>query len=119
MRPIRGRRAHLVLRRFDPWSVFVMSLLLSLFLAVVTIAAAFVLYSVLDALGVPESINRTATDVQGGGDVLTSGRFIGIASLIAAANVVLLTAFATLGAVLYNLCSTFAGGLELTLVEKD
>ena len=118
-RPLKNRRAHLTLRRVDPWSVFVMSLLLSLFLALVTIIAAVVLYAVLDQLGVPRSINKTANDVQGGGDILTRGRFLGGAALIAAANVVLLTALATLSAVLYNICATFAGGLELTLAERE
>jgi hypothetical protein len=99
--------------------VFVMSLLLSLFLAVMTVVGAFVLYQVLSALGVPESINKTANDVQGGGAVITSGRFMGVAALIAAANVVFLTVLATLGAVLYNLCASFAGGVEVTLAESE
>lgn len=107
------------MRRLDPWSVFVTSLLLSLFLAVVTIVAAFVLYAALDNLGVPKSINKTASDVQGGADVLTRGRFMGGAALLAAIDVVLLTAFATLGALLYNVCATFTGGLEVTLAERD
>lgn len=118
-RRVRGRRAHLIVRRVDPWSVFVMTLLLSLFLAVMTVIGAFVLYAILNALGIPETINKTANDVQGGGDVLTSGRFMGAAALIAAANVVFLTALATLGAVLYNLCASFAGGLEITLAESE
>ena len=99
--------------------MFVTSLLLSLFLAVVTIVAAFVLYAVLDKLGIPRSINKTASDVQGGGDVLTRSRFLGGATLLAALNVVLLTALATLGALLYNVCATFTGGLEVTLAERE
>jgi hypothetical protein len=118
-RPVRNRRAKLAIRRLDPWSVFVMSLLLSLFLAVVTIVAGFVLWAVLDKLGVPASINKSYKDVQGGSALLTRGRFLGGAALLAAANVVLLTAFATLGSLLYNLAATFTGGLELTLAEKD
>jgi hypothetical protein len=118
-RPVKGRKARLALRRLDPWSVFVMSLLLSLFLAVVTIVAAVLLYVVLDALGVPDSINRGVTDVKGGADILTRGRFLGGATLLAAVNVVLLTAFATLGSLLYNVCASFTGGLELTLAERD
>jgi hypothetical protein len=118
-RPVRTRRARLTLRRVDPWSVFVMSLLLSLFLAVVTIVAAVVLYAVMDGLGIPASINKAVTDVQGGGAVLTRGRFLGGAALLAAVNVVLLTAFATLGSLLYNVTATFTGGLEVTLAERD
>ena len=119
LRPVKSRRARLTLRRLDPWSVFVMSLLLSLFLAVVTIVAAVVLYTVMDQLGIPKSINKAVTDVQGGSDVLTRGRFIGGAALLAAADVVLLTAFATLGSLLYNLTASFTGGLEVTLAERD
>lgn len=118
-RPVRGRKAKLALRRLDPWSVFVTSLLLSLFLAMATIMAAIVLYSVLDGLGVVDSINTSITDVQGGSEVLTKGRFLGGAALLAAANVVLLTALATLGSLLYNVCATFTGGLEVTLSERD
>lgn len=116
--PARGRRAHLAVRRFDPWSVFVMSLLLSLLLAVVTIVACIVLYGVLSALGVPSSVNKAVTDVNGGGALLTRGRFIGFGALIAAANVVLLTALSTLGAMLYNVCATFTGGIEITFAER-
>src|SRR5436853_532006 len=53
----RGRKAKLAVKRLDPWSVFVTSLLLSLLLAVATIIAAFLLYAVLSGLGVPQSIN--------------------------------------------------------------
>lgn len=113
------RKARLALRRLDPWSVFVMSLLLSLFLAVMTIVAAVVLYAVLDWLGIPSSINKTASDVQGQGDVITRGRFLGGAALLAAVNVVLLTALATLGSLLYNVCATFTGGVEVTFAERD
>jgi hypothetical protein len=116
---VRGRRAKLAVRRLDPWSVFVVSLLLSLFLAVVTIVAALVLYVILATLGVPDSINKAVTDVNGGGALLTKGRFVGIGALVAAANVVLLTALATLGALLYNICATFTGGIEVTLAERD
>ncbi|MDP9182002.1 MAG: DUF3566 domain-containing protein [Actinomycetota bacterium] len=117
--PVRGRRAKLAVRRLDPWSVFVISLMLSLFLAVVTIVASLVLYAALDALGVPESVNKTVTEVNGGGALLTKGRFVGIGALVAAANVVLLTVLATLGALIYNICATFTGGVEVTLAERD
>lgn len=117
--PARGRRAKLAVRRLDPWSVFVVSLLLSLFLAVVTIVAAFVLYVVLSVLGVPDSVNKAVTDVNGGGPLLTQGRFVGIGALVAAANVVLITALATLSAMIYNVCATFTGGIEVTLAERE
>ncbi len=99
--------------------MFVTTLLLSLFLAVVTIVAALVLYTLLDAFGVPDSVNKAVSDVQGSGPLLTRGRFLGFGALIAAADVVLLTAFTTVGAMLYNVCATFTGGVEMTLGERD
>ncbi len=39
--------------------------------------------------------------------------------MLAAVNVVFLTLLATLSALLYNLCASFTGGLELTLGERD
>ncbi len=96
-----------------------MTLLLSLFLAVITIVASVVLYAVLDRLGIPDSINTAQSDIQGGDGVLTRSRFIGGAALLAGLNVVLLTVLATLGSLLYNLCASFTGGLELTLAERE
>jgi hypothetical protein len=116
---VRGRRAKLAVKRLDPWSVFVTSLVLSLLLGLITIVAAFVLYWVLSALGVPQSINTNVGDVTKTQNLVTQGKFVGIASLIAAANVLLLTALATIGSMLYNVVATFTGGLELTLSERD
>jgi len=117
--PVRGRRARLTLKRLDPWSVFVTTLLLSLFVAVMTIVASVVLFVVLDALGVPERVNEAVTDVNGSGPLLTMGRFVGFGSLIAAANVVLMTLLATVLSMLYNLSTALTGGLEVTLSERD
>ena len=116
---VRSRRARLALRRIDPWSVFVLSLLVSMFLGVVTIVAGFVLWAVLDTLGVPNSINTAVTEVRGGAPPFTASRFVGIAALLAAVNIVLLTAMATLGALLYNICASFTGGIEVTLAEGE
>jgi ABC-type enterochelin transport system permease subunit len=99
--------------------VFVTSLLLSVFLAVMTMVAAFLLYAVLSAAGVPDSVNSNVGDVLKQPNLLTRGKFLGIAALISAADVVLLTALATLGSLLYNVVATFTGGLEVTLAEND
>ena len=121
--PSRGpgtrRRAKLSVKRLDPWSVFVTSLVLSLLLAVATIVAAFLLYAILSGLGVPKSINNNIGDITKNPDLLTRGKFVGIAALIAGANVLFLTALATLGSMLYNLVASFTGGLELTLAERE
>ncbi|MEX2289215.1 MAG: DUF3566 domain-containing protein [Mycobacteriales bacterium] len=119
----RPRRARLTLKRIDPWSVFVLSLVGSVFLGIALVVAAAALYAVIDSLGVTESLNQLFAEVTGTTaaiePLLTAGRVVGTAAVLAAANVVLLTLLATLGALLYNLCASFTGGLELTFGERD
>ena len=117
----KARRARLALKRIDPWSVFVFSLIAALLLGIALVAAVAALYAVLDSLGVQSSVNELFAEVvgEGSGPLITGRRVIGGAAVLAALNVVLLTLLATLGALLYNLCASFTGGLELTLGERD
>ena len=117
----KARKARLALKRIDPWSVFVFSLIAALLLGVALVAAVAALYAVLDSLGVQSSVNELFAEVVGSdsGPLITGRRVIGGAGVLAALNVVLLTLLATLGALLYNLCASFTGGLELTLGERD
>jgi len=117
----RARKARLALKRIDPWSVFVFSLIAALLLGIALVAAVAALYAVLDSLGVQASVNELFTEVTGGSGtpLITSRRVVGGAAVLAAVNVVLLTLLATLGALLYNLCASFTGGIELTLGERD
>lgn len=121
-RPASRRRARLAVTRVDPWSVFVLSLLISLFLGVVLLIAVGVLYALLDSLGVLASVDTFARDLQlvgAGQSVLGLGRVLGVAGIIAAVDVVLLTVLATLGAFLYNVCASLTGGLEVVLAERE
>ena len=124
-RPLAGRtrRARLSLRRIDPWSVFLFSLVAAVFLGIALVVAVAVLYAVLGSLGVTDSVNQLFAEVTGGdvtdGALLTGGRIVGGAAVLAAVNVVFLTLLATLGSLLYNLCASFTGGLELTFGERD
>ena len=117
----KARKARLALKRIDPWSVFVFSLIAALLLGIALVAAVAALYAVLDGLGVQSSVNQLFAEVvgEGSGPLVTGRRVIGGAAVLAALNVVLLTLLATLGALLYNLCASFTGGIELTLGERD
>lgn len=131
-RPARGgargpRRARLRLTRVDPWSVMKTAFLLSVAFAVVTVVSVFIVWSVLGAAGVWDSINATATDILGdeaaAGFDITSyigiSRVMGFTMLVAVVDVVLLTAVATLGAFLYNMAAALLGGVEVTLAEDQ
>lgn len=118
------RRASLQLKRLDPWSVLKLSLVLSVAGFLVWLVAVGVLYGVLDAMGVWDQINGTYTDLTavnnpGGGPLISAGRVFGVATLIGAVNIVLFTALATVGSLIYNVASDLVGGAELTLSERD
>jgi Transmembrane domain of unknown function (DUF3566) len=122
------RRAQLVLSRIEPWSVMKFSFLVSLVGWVVLFVAVTALYYVLSKLGVFHSIEATITNVtstkgstgaDSGGQWFSFSRVIGYTMLIGAINVVLITALATVGAVIYNLVTHLAGGIEVTLRESD
>ena len=119
------RKARLRLLHLDPWSVMKTAFLLSIALGIVTVVSVGVVWSVLDAAGVWDSINSTVGDVIGGQTASTfdvqnyvgTSRVMGFTMIIAVVDVVLLTAIATLGAFLYNLAATLLGGIEVTLAE--
>ncbi len=122
-----SRRARLRLSRVDPWSVMKTSFLLSIAFGVVTVVSVLMVWSVLGAAGVWDSINQTVQNVLGGEDSTTfdvqdyvgTSRVIGFTMLVAVIDVVLLTAIATLGAFLYNMAAALLGGIEVTLTEDD
>lgn len=121
----RTRKARLRLTRLDPWSVMKMAFALSMALAIVIVVSVAIVWSVLEAAGVWESINSSVGSVLSEDDsssfditdYIGTSRVLGLTTIIAAANVVLLTAIATLGAFLYNLAASLLGGLEVTLAE--
>ncbi len=121
------RRARLRLTRIDPWSVMKSAFLLSIAFGVVTVVAVAMVWTVLDGAGVWTSINDTVKESIGGPETadfdienyLGTSRVLGFTMLVAAVDVVLLTAVATLGAFLYNMSAALLGGVEVTLAEDN
>jgi ABC-type sugar transport system permease subunit len=121
------RRARLRLTHVDPWSVMKTAFLLSIAFGIVTVVAVAVVWSVLSAAGVWDSINKTVADVVGGDTAQTfdvknyvgTSRVLGFTMIVAVVDVVLITAISTLGAFLYNLSAALLGGVEVTLAEDE
>src|SRR4051812_49717731 len=119
-----GRRARLTLKRIDPWSMLKFSFVYSLAGLVVLLVAVVALYGIVDAMGVIGSIQTFLRDVEGSkngsgvADWLSFGRVFSIALVVGLINVVLFTAFATLTAFIYNVCTDLVGGVEVTLAER-
>src|SRR5689334_18790667 len=121
------RRARLRLTRIDPWSVMKTSFLLAIAFGIVTVVSVFIIWSVLAAAGVWESVNQAVQDVVGGEDASSwdiekyvgMSRVMGFTILVSIVDIILITAIATLGAFLYNMAAALLGGVELTLAEDD
>jgi hypothetical protein len=123
----RTRRAQLRLVPVDAWSVMKTAFLLSIALGIVLVVAVAIIWAVLGAAGVWDSINSIvqqavgsdsgkAFDIQ---EYAGTSRVLGFTMIVAVIDVILITAIATLGAFLYNLSAALLGGIEVTLAEDS
>lgn len=123
--PATALRAAVQVRRIDPWATFKISAVLSIVGFFVWMIAVAVLYLILDGMGVWDQINSsfgtlvTADGSSSEGDIIGAGTIFGYAVLLGAINAILLTALATVGAYIYNLCADLVGGAEVTLADLD
>ncbi len=125
--PRRTRRAQLRLVQVDAWSVMKTSFLLSIALGIVLVVAVAIIWTVLGAAGVWDSINSIVQQAIGTDegntfdieDYAGISRVLGFAMIVAVVDVILITAIATLGAFLYNLAAALLGGIEVTLAEDS
>ncbi len=122
----RTRKARLRLSRLDPWSVMKTAFLFSIAAGIMLVVAVYAVWTVLSTSGLFASVNDiVASVVSTPGDTtpfrvedyINTQRVVGIAALLGAVDVLLITALATLGSFLYNLAATMLGGLEVTLAE--
>jgi Transmembrane domain of unknown function (DUF3566) len=114
-----SRRAKVVIRHLDPWSVLKVSLLFYFCVMIVGLFALAIVYWVLGSMGALSSISGFVTDVTGtkkvyvinGGWIFVRVFAVGVGSVLvwSLVNVCL--------AVLYNLISDVVGGIRVTLAE--
>ena len=115
----RSRKARVVLRKVEPWSVFKISFFFYLCVMVVILGAMMILYAILGAIGALDSLTRLIRDLFAdqsfeihGGWLFTRGLSIG---LVLAVLWTLINVFIVF---LYNLLSDVVGGIEVTLSER-
>jgi len=121
------RKARLRMSRIDPWSVMKTAFLLAIAFGIVTWVAVFIVWSAIGAAGVFDNINSTVQEVLGTPtgepfrveNYINTGKVMGFTTLLACADVLIITALATLGSFLYNIAATLLGGLEVTLASED
>lgn len=124
------RKAHLSVRRVEPWSVMRFSFVISLVCFIILFVAVVVLYAILSGLGVFEAVTDLITSLTDGGqgeDELnlrpeqwfSPGRVLGYTALLGALNIILITSLSTIGAMLYNIAADLVGGIDVTLSESE
>ena len=110
-----SKQVRLKLVYIDFWSSVKLSFLIAICLAIVTIVATFLIFTVLNQTGVFDSANTLYTDIAGSSADLKSifsvGNVMGFAVVVAVLNTVVVTALGAIFAVLYNLSVKVTGGL--------
>ena len=124
------RKTRVMVKRVGPWSVFKFSLLFYFCMMIIVLVALTILYNILSAIGVIDSIAKTvdtllyqqAASVPGqeteqifhvnGLWLFTRAFAVGLVMVVFWSLVKLLVTF------MYNLISDLVGGLEVTLTER-
>src|SRR5829696_2454525 len=118
MAPAVDRRARLVLRRLDPWSVLKFSVVFYLFMLQISLLVFAIIWFVLVNMGVFSSLTNFAGNFNlevafPAGTVFKWYTFIGLLGVVVSSIVtVLLT-------LLFNLVNDVTGGIEVVLAERE
>lgn len=120
------RKARLYVSRVDPWSIFKAAFMLALALGIVIVVAVAVLWWVLDYAGVFATVSNSINDVVGSAtanfdlvSLLDFSRVMGVAVMVAAVEVILISIVATIFAFMYNLSVGLTGGVEVVLTDQN
>ena len=115
-----SRRARVVIRRLDPWSVLKVSFVIYTCLMLVLVIAAMLVYFVLGVTGVLDGIIEWMENFSLAEAGFEFNGFWIFSRLLAfgVANVVLWSFVNLMAAILYNLVADVVGGIQITLGER-
>ncbi len=98
--------------------------LLSVAIGIAMVVMIAVLWTVLSGMGVFSNLNDLLRTLDREGstfnilDYIGFGRVVSLSVVIGVIDVILMTALATLGAFLYNICASLVGGVQMTLSDE-
>lgn len=118
-----ARRTRVVLKKVSPWSVFKFSLIFYFCLMLVLLLGLTILYNILGAFGVLDSVGDLFSDfgfgdVEGDGFQFNGGWLFTRAFAVGVVMVVFWSLVKLLVTFMYNLISDLVGGVEVTLTER-
>jgi len=117
------RRVRLSVSRVDPWSVMKLAFLLSFAVGIMMVVATAVAWYMLNSMGtfgtiqefLVETLGNQAIDIT---QFVAFERVISLSMLVALVNMVLMTALATIMAILYNITAALVGGVHVALTDE-
>lgn len=116
------RRVRRIIRKIDPWTALKVSLVFYLVLALAIVLSLVILWAIIESVGIPDRLdgflNRLGLFEQTS-FIPTDETLLRLAVFAGIAWTVVMTAFTTLAAVMYNLVSDVVGGLEVTVLEES
>lgn len=117
------RRVDLAVARIDAWTVMKVSFLLSVALGIALVVGTAVLWLMVDGMHVFSTIEEFLTTIGAQKftallDYVRLPKVLSYATIAAVANVVLLTAASTVGAMLYNVIASLVGGIKVSLMDE-
>ena len=111
------RRVRRIIRKVDPWTVLKASFIFNAIVGLAFVLGMWVMWSLVIQKGIPEKIvdlfDAVTIELTIDGPL-----YFRIVTLLAVIGVIGMTAFMTLGAVIYNLISDLVGGVEITVLEE-
>lgn len=117
------RQVNLAIARVDPWTVMKVGFLLSVALGIAIVVATIVVWLMLDGMHVFSSIEDFLNQISASKfvallDYVKLPKVVSYATVAAVANVIIMTALSTLGALLYNVIASLVGGVRVSLMDE-
>ena len=116
------RRVRRVIRKFDPWTVFKVSLVMHAVFAIATLIGLLILWSLLVRVGIPQALDEflvLISLIDSEAVLFNNGaRFVRVAVFGSVVFGIAMTLLSTLAAVFYNLTSDVVGGVEVVMLEE-
>jgi ABC-type Fe3+ transport system permease subunit len=113
-----SKQVRLKLVYIDFWSATKYSFLVSICMAIVTVVATILIYTVLLQTGVFNSVDKVFMDIVGGDEtslmkLIGFPQVLGFSVVVAILNTIVGTALGAVGALVYNLLVRVLGGFQL------
>ncbi len=115
------RRVRRIIRKFDPWTVLKVSLVLYTVMGLALVLGLVILWSVVNAVEIPQKIETFFTELalfDSTNIIPDSDQLLRSSVFLAIAWTVFMTGMTTLTAVMYNLVSDIVGGIEVVVLEE-